>query len=54
MSKEDTEFLKKNFNPYLVPLLRKLMAEQPENSYKFICDWLDTEGRKIKEELKNF
>lgn len=25
------------------------MGKRPQDSYKFICDWIDNEGKKIQE-----
>ena len=36
MQNKDMDFLKDKFNPYLIPLLKELIKEQPEDSYSFI------------------
>ena len=38
---ENTDYLKKNVNPFLIPLLKELMVKKPENSYEFIKDWVN-------------
>ena len=47
MQKNDTQYLKTNFNPFLIPLLKELMTKRPENSYEFICNWIEENGPKI-------
>lgn len=33
----------------MIPLLKEVMGKRPQDSYKFICDWIDNEGKKIQE-----
>ncbi len=44
---EGVNFLKTEVNPYLIPLLKSLMKEKPENSYEYILNWIDTKGKEI-------
>lgn len=50
MESEGKEYLQKKVNPFLIPLLKEVMGKRPENSYEFICSWIDNEGKKIQEE----
>ena len=50
MESEGKEYLQNKVNPYLIPLLKEVMGKRPENSYEFICNWIDTEGKKIQEQ----
>ena len=52
MQAKDTEYLKAQFNPFLIPLLKELMTQKPENSYEFICNWIETKGEKIQKDLE--
>ena len=51
MQKNDTEYLKTNFNPFLIPLLKELMTKKPDNTYDFICNWIDTKGEEIQQDI---
>lgn len=47
MESEGKQYLQNKVNPFLIPLLKEVMGKRPENSYEFISNWIDTEGKKI-------
>ena len=50
---KNTEYLKENVNPFLIPLLKELMSKKPENSFEFIKEWVDSKGLEIQNEKGN-